>query len=122
MVAHVSTVAYLGLEARGVEVQVQVAPGIPAFVKPILLPVEVLGLFTKPIALCIRLFANMTAGHIVVLAFIGLILTFKSLASGAPFLMAIAIMLLEVFVAFLQAFIFSLLASVFIGQMRTAHH
>ena len=93
---------------------------IPLFL--ILSPVELLGKFTKPFALAIRLFANMTAGHIVVLAFIGLIFFFGNLAAGAPFLMAVAIMLLELFVAFLQAFIFSLLASVFIGQLREAQH
>lgn len=87
----------------------------------IMTPVEIIGKISKPFALAIRLFANMTAGHIVVLALLGLIFTFKSLASGAPFLMAVAIMMLELFVAFLQAFIFSLLASVFIGQIRTAH-
>jgi F-type H+-transporting ATPase subunit a len=64
----------------------------------------------------------MTAGHIVVLAFIGLIFTFKSLASGAPFLMAVGIMLLEIFVSVLQAFIFTLLSAVFVGQIRAASH
>jgi F-type H+-transporting ATPase subunit a len=93
---------------------------VPMFL--IMTPVEIIGKFTKPFALAIRLFANMTAGHIVVLALIGLIFTFKSLISGAPFLMAIGIMMLELFVAFLQAFIFALLASVFIGQIREAHH
>jgi F-type H+-transporting ATPase subunit a len=88
----------------------------------IMTPVEIFGKFTKPFALAIRLFANMTAGHIVVLAFIGLIFTFKSLASGAPFIMAIGIMLLEIFVSVLQAFIFTLLSAVFIGQIRSAHH
>jgi F-type H+-transporting ATPase subunit a len=88
----------------------------------VMTPVEIVGKISKPFALTIRLFANMTAGHIVVLAFIGLIFTFKSLASGAPFLMAIGIMMLEIFVSFLQAFIFALLASVFIGQIREAHH
>lgn len=88
----------------------------------ILSPVELIGKFTKPIALAIRLFANMTAGHIVVLAFIGMIFTFQGIASGAPFLMAVAIMLLELFVALLQAFIFTMLSSVFIGQIREAHH
>jgi F-type H+-transporting ATPase subunit a len=94
---------------------------IPMFV--LMSPIEVVGKLTKPFALTIRLFANMTAGHIVVLALIGLIFAFKSCAlAGAPFLMAVAIMMLELFVAFLQAFIFSLLASVFIGQIREAHH
>jgi F-type H+-transporting ATPase subunit a len=88
----------------------------------VMTPVEIAGKISKPFALAIRLFANMTAGHIVVLAFIGLIFTFKSLVSGAPLLMAVGIMMLELFVSFLQAFIFTLLASVFIGQIREAHH
>ncbi len=88
----------------------------------ILSPIEFIGKLTKPFALTIRLFANMTAGHIVVLALIGMIFSFKSMASGAPFLMAVAINVLELFVAFLQAFIFTLLSSVFIGQIREAHH
>jgi F-type H+-transporting ATPase subunit a len=93
---------------------------IPMFL--LLSPLEFIGKLTKPFALTIRLFANMTAGHIVVLALIGMIFTFKSIASGAPFLMAVAINVLELFVAFLQAFIFTLLSSVFIGQIRVAHH
>jgi len=97
-----------------------IALRIPMFV--ILSPIEFIGKLTKPFALAIRLFANMTAGHIVVLALIGMIFSFKSFASGAPFLMAVAINLLELFVAFLQAFIFTILTSVFIGQIREAHH
>lgn len=86
-------------------------------------PIELIGKIIKPIALAIRLFANMTAGHIVLLAIIGLIFTFGSWAiAGGPVLMAVAISVLELGVAFLQAFIFTLLASVFIGQMRVAHH
>jgi F-type H+-transporting ATPase subunit a len=89
----------------------------------VLSPIEFIGKFTKPFALAIRLFANMTAGHIVVLALIGMIFTFQSYVIGtAPLLMAVAINMLELFVAFLQAFIFTLLASVFIGQAREAHH
>jgi F-type H+-transporting ATPase subunit a len=89
----------------------------------IMTPVELLGKFTKPFALAVRLFANMTAGHVVVLAFIGMIFTFQNWAvTPAPLLMALAIMLLEVFVALLQAYIFTLLVSTFIGQLRVAHH
>ena len=89
----------------------------------VLTPVELIGKFTKPVALAIRLFANMTAGHVIVLAFIGMIFTFGSWAiAGSPALMAVAIMVLELFVAFLQAFIFTLLTSVFIGQIRESHH
>ncbi len=88
----------------------------------IMSPVEIAGKLAKPFALAIRLFANMTAGHIVVLALIGLIFVFKNLASGAPFLMAVVIMMLELFVAVLQAYIFTLLSSVFIGLIREGGH
>jgi len=93
---------------------------IPMFF--IMSPVEMIGKLAKPFALAIRLFANMTAGHIVVLALIGLIFAFRSVASGAPFLMAIGIMMLELFVALLQAYIFTLLSSVFIGLIREGGH
>jgi F-type H+-transporting ATPase subunit a len=89
----------------------------------VLTPVEILGKFTKPFALAMRLFANMTAGHVIVLAFIGMIFTFQSwFVTPLPLFMAIAIMILEVLVAFLQAFIFTLLSSVFIGQIREGAH
>ncbi len=100
--------------------ELPLAMRIPMFL--LMSPIELVGKLTKPFALAIRLFANMTAGHIVVLALIGLILLFRGVASGAPLLAAIAIMMLELFVAFLQAFIFALLSSVFIGQIREAHH
>lgn len=89
----------------------------------VMTPVEIVGKISKPFALTIRLFANMTAGHIVLLALVGLIFAFKNwLITPVPVLMATAISMLELFVAFLQAFIFTLLASVFIGQIREAHH
>jgi len=98
-----------------------IAMRIPLFV--LMTPIEIAGKFTKPFALAIRLLANMTAGHIVVLALIGLVFFFKSYVLGVvPAAAAVGIMMLELFVAFLQAFIFSLLASVFIGQMREGHH
>jgi F-type H+-transporting ATPase subunit a len=87
-----------------------------------LFPIELLGKFTKPISLTLRLMANMTAGHIVLLALISLIFVFGSLALAAfPVLMATAIFFLEIFVSFLQAFIFAMLTSVFIGLMQHAH-
>ena len=94
-----------------------------ALLTPLMTPIEVIGKFTKPFALAIRLFANMTAGHIVVLALIGLIFTFGSYTlAPLPLLMALAIMVLEVFIAFLQAYVFALLASVFIGLIREGAH
>ncbi len=94
-----------------------------ALLTPLMTPIELIGKFTKPFALAIRLFANMTAGHIVVLALIGLIFTFGSWAlAPLPLAMALAIMVLEVFIAFLQAYVFALLASVFIGLIREGAH
>jgi F-type H+-transporting ATPase subunit a len=86
----------------------------------IMTPVEILGKFTKPFALTIRLFANMTAGHVMVLALISIIFMFGSALIGlAPAAMAVGIMLLELFVGFLQAYVFTLLVATFIGQIRT---
>ena len=89
---------------------------------PIMTPVEIIGKFTKPFALTIRLFANMIAGHVIILALIGLIFMFGYAVAIAAIPMALFIMFLEILVAFIQAFVFALLASVFIGQIRTMHH
>jgi len=97
--------------------------GMKLFISPILTPIELVGKFTKPFALAIRLFANMTAGHVVLLALISLIFTFGSwLLVPVPILMALGISFLELFVAFLQAFIFTLLSTVFIGLIREGAH
>jgi F-type H+-transporting ATPase subunit a len=94
-----------------------------AVLTPLMTPIEIFGKFTKPFALAVRLFANMTAGHIVVLALIGLIFTFgKYYIAPLPLAMAFGIMVLEVFIAFLQAYVFALLASVFIGLIREGAH
>ncbi|HET6372648.1 MAG TPA: F0F1 ATP synthase subunit A [Candidatus Polarisedimenticolia bacterium] len=97
--------------------------GLPIFVLPIMIVVEILGMFVKPFALTMRLFANMTAGHVAILAFLGMIFIFKSaLASLVAVPLALGIMLLEVFVAFLQAYIFAMLTSLFIGlSLHPAH-
>lgn len=104
-------------------------PGVPAFVKPILVPVEILGLFTKPFALAIRLFANLTAGHLVILNLIGLIFIIAgSFGAAAGYgtsipamVMVVFVYLLEVLVAFIQAYVFTILSALFIG-MATAEH
>ncbi len=89
----------------------------------LLTPLELASKFTKPLALAIRLFANMTAGHIVVLSLIGLIFTFGSwFIAPVPLAAALGIMMLELFIAFLQAFVFALLTSVFIGLIREGAH
>jgi F-type H+-transporting ATPase subunit a len=98
------------------------APGVPFWLLPIMIPVELIGLLTKPFALSVRLLANMNAGHIIILAFLGIIINMKSgwVALGSvP--MALAINMLEIFVAFLQGYIFSLLSSIFIGMAVLEH-
>ncbi len=93
----------------------------------IMTPVELVGKLAKPFALMVRLFANMTAGHTVILSLIGLIFVFGEVAgirwgvAGGAVGMSLAMMLLEIFVAFLQAYIFAMLTSVFIGLIRHAH-
>lgn len=95
-----------------------VPSGVPLWIYPILFPVEILGMITKAFALAIRLFANMIAGHIVITVLISLIITFT-----APpiILFPLGISLLEVFIALLQAYIFTFLSAVFISMARHAH-
>ncbi len=104
-------------------------PPVPGFVKPIMTPVELLGIFTKPFALIIRLFANMLSGHIIILSFIILIFIFGAMNQAlgwgtSPLFVALAcfIYLIEVLVAFIQAFIFTNLTAVFIGQAFESEH
>jgi F-type H+-transporting ATPase subunit a len=90
---------------------------------PLMIPIEILGLFTKPFALCIRLFANMTGGHIVIVSLFGLIFLFKSyLIAPASIAFVLGINVLELFVAFLQAYIFTMLTSLFMGLGIQAGH
>jgi F-type H+-transporting ATPase subunit a len=88
----------------------------------IMSPIELISKFTKPFALTVRLFANMIAGHVIILSLIGLIFLFGWAVALPSLVMALFISGLEVLVVLIQAFIFSLLAAVFIGQIRTAHH
>jgi len=100
--------------------------GVHWMLWPIMVPIEILGLFTKPFALCIRLFANMTGGHIVIVSMLGLIFLFKSfLIAPASVGFVAAINMLELFVAFLQAYIFTMLTSLFMGlgiKAAEEHH
>lgn len=95
--------------------------GVPWPVMILLVPIEFLGMFIKAFALTMRLFANMLAGSIVVYSIIGLVVIFG--AAGAPsLLLGVAIYLLKVFVAFLQAFVFTLLSALFINQIHHPAH
>ena len=107
-------------------------PGVPAWVKTILTPVEVLGVFIKPLTLMLRLFANITAGHMVVVIFVGLIFVFgeSGANAGASYgtavgstLLTIFMMSIELLVAFIQAFVFTILTASYIGAAtEEAHH
>lgn len=97
--------------------------GVPTWLLPIMIPVELLGIFSRPFALCIRLFANMMAGHVVILALLGMIFLFGTLGvAPVSVLFAAAIYLLEIFVALVQAFIFTLLSALFIGMAAHPEH
>ena len=97
-------------------------PPVPKALYPIMIPVEIIGMFTKPFALMVRLFANITAGHIIILSLISLIYIFKttwiSPVSGA---FVIFMSVLELLVAALQAYVFTLLSALFIGQAVAEH-
>ena len=99
-------------------------PGVPIPILIIMVPIEIVGIFTKPIALMIRLFANVTAGHIIILALISLIFINKSIAwSALSVPMALFISVLELLVAFLQAYLFTMLSALFIGAaVEEEHH
>ena len=107
-------------------------PGIPAAVKLILTPVEALGVIIKPFSLMIRLFANITAGHIIILSLVGLVFVFGNAgesvggaAAGAAIAVPFTIFMnaIELIVAFIQAFIFAILSASYIGAaVEEGHH
>jgi F-type H+-transporting ATPase subunit a len=105
-------------------------PGVPSWLLPLMIPIEIIGMFSKPIVLCLRLFANITAGHIIILAFMSLIFIFSNLygagagygASILSLLFAIFMNLMELLVAFLQAYVFTLLSALYFGMAVEEHH
>jgi F-type H+-transporting ATPase subunit a len=122
----------VALGAKGyIKTIVVTPPGVTGFMAVLLtlimIPVEIIGKLVKPFALCLRLFANMTAGHFVILALMGLIFLFGNVAvikwvvAGGSVFFVLFMYALELFVAFLQAYIFALLTSVFIGLMQHEH-
>jgi F-type H+-transporting ATPase subunit a len=128
--ATLAGIAFLMIQAGGIReygvighFRNLVPHGLPAWLLPVMIPVEILGMFTKPFALCVRLFANMTAGHVVILSLISIIFLLKTAWMGlvsVPF--AVFIFVLELLVAFLQAYIFTMLTSLFIGMaVHPAH-
>jgi len=106
-----------------------IPPGLPAWLLPVMVPVEILSMFTKPFALMIRLFANMLAGHMVITTLLLLIALMGQISwlggvAMAPvsILLVLFVMLLEILVAFIQAYIFTLLSATFIGMYAHPAH
>jgi F-type H+-transporting ATPase subunit a len=98
-------------------------PGVPLWLLPVMIPVEIIGIFSKPFALMIRLFANITAGHIIVLSLVCLIFIFKSLGVAPVSILFVIFMdCLELLVAFLQAYVFTLLSALFISLAVAEEH
>lgn len=96
--------------------------GVPAFVIPLMFPIEIIGLLIKPFALTVRLFANMTAGHVVIIIFLYLIMMFQNYWVGIGSVAgSLMIYLLELLVAFIQAYIFAVLSAMFIGSSMHSH-
>ena len=105
-------------------------PGVPLWLLPLMMPIEIIGMLSKPIVLCLRLFANITAGHIIILAFMSLIFIFADIygagagygASLLTMVFAIFMNLMELLVAFLQAYVFTLLSALYFGMAVEDHH
>lgn len=120
--AGLAIIAFVMIQASAIRAQgighylAHLTGGVHWSLWPIMVPIEVLGLFTKPFALCMRLFANMLGGHIVIVSLLGLIFIFGSyVVALGPVAFVVGINFLELFVAFLQAYIFVMLTSLFMG-------
>jgi F-type H+-transporting ATPase subunit a len=97
--------------------------GVPLWIIPLMLPIEIISQFAKPFSLAVRLFANMTAGHLVILVFLSMIIMFKSaIITPLPLAMAVIMKAFEIFISLIQAFIFSILASMYIAEAVHAEH
>ena len=128
--AGLAIIAFLMIQASAIRAQgvrhylAHLTGGVHWALWPIMVPIEIIGLFTKPFALCVRLFANMNGGHIVIVSLIGLIFLFRSyLVAIAPASFIVGIHFLEMFVALLQAYIFTMLTATFMGLgMAEAEH
>jgi F-type H+-transporting ATPase subunit a len=125
------TMQYAGIRKYGLigHLRNLVPPGLPLWLLPIMIPVEILGMFTKPFALMVRLFANMLAGHMVITALLMLIPLMAAINAAfgwavVPVSLALAlfIMVLELLVALIQAYIFTLLTAIFIGMFAHPAH
>jgi F-type H+-transporting ATPase subunit a len=129
--AGLAGMAFLMIQASGVRehglvghFRNLVPHGMPVWLLPIMIPVEIVGMLTKPFALCIRLFANMTAGHVAILSLFSLVFILKLVWVGAVLSVPLALFIsgIEILVVFLQAYIFTMLTSLFIGMSVHPQH
>ena len=98
-------------------------PGVPLALKPIIVPVEIIGMFTKPISLMVRLFVAITAGHIVILSLMSLTFIFHSFAVGIGSTVVVTVItFIEILVATIQAYVFTMFSSMYIGMAVDDHH
>lgn len=112
----------LGFSLHGLKfLGILVPPGTPVWLLPLMVPIELISQLARPLSLAVRLFANMTAGHTVLAVLFGMALSLPLLIGWLPFAFTIAINGLEVFIAFIQAYIFSVLTCVYLGDAITLH-
>ncbi|WP_447974522.1 F0F1 ATP synthase subunit A [Nitrospira sp. Kam-Ns4a] len=112
----------LGFVLHGVKfLGILVPPGTPGWLLPLMVPIELISQLARPISLAVRLFANMTAGHTILGVLFGLVITGGLLIGWLPFAFTIAMNALEVGIAFIQAYIFTILSCVYLGDAITLH-
>lgn len=112
----------VGFSIHGLHfLSILVPPGTPGWLLPLMLPIEIISQMARPVTLAVRLFANMTAGHTVLIVLFGMMLAGGLLIGWLPFGFTVAVYLLEVIVAFIQAFIFTILATVYLGDAIKLH-
>jgi len=112
----------VGFNLHGLHfLRILVPPGTPGWLLPLMLPIEIISQLARPMTLALRLFANMTAGHTVLYVLFGLMLAGGAAIGWLPFSFTVAVYILEVLVAFIQAFIFTILATVYLGDAIKLH-
>lgn len=112
----------VGFMTHGVKyLGILVPEGTPGWLLPLMIPIELISQLARPISLAVRLFANMTAGHTVLAVLFGMVLSLPLLIKWVPFVATVAIYGLEVFIAFIQAYIFTVLTCVYLGDALNLH-
>ena len=112
----------VGFAYHGIKfLQILIPPGTPPLLLPLMMPIELISQLARPFALAVRLFANMTAGHTILAVLFGMALSLPLLIGWLPFAFTVAISVLEVGIAFIQAYIFTILTCVYLGDAINLH-